>query len=213
MMGDLGFLAFRTEAEVPGTDSCLLVMIRDAPTRRHYDPDAVGYWTMVDGQGRWELADRDTAAPKTQRFSWGRIRLEDRYGARNDFVTFGGWLATDRVADDALLLVFRSPAPILRLGGHSQPGDHLAEEVLVFFSHLVPRLWDGRTTELMVGSEPPEHLWAAFLLHVQKRVRSSGLREALAGDAVTLGHELDREHHLRPEAIDEGRRLLARLGL
>ena len=212
LMGDLGFLAFRTPADVPRTDSCLMVMLRDAPTHRHFDPEAVTFWRIEGGRGHRTTIESDTPAPFVRRFSWGRIRLEDRFGVRNEFVAFGGGLSGERVGPDALLLIFRSAAPILRLPGHSQPGDRLADEALVFFGHLVPRLWDP-PVERAVGATPGDALWAAFLVHEGARMdRSPGLRDALASDARALEREM-RRATLRPEALAAGHRVLERVGL
>lgn len=212
LMAGLGFLAFRTPAEVPDADSCLMVVIRDTPTRRHFDPETVGYWIIERGRGVKEVIDRDVATPFVRRFSWGTIRLQDRFGVRNEFVAFGGWLSGERVGPDAVLLIFRSAAPILRLPGHSQPGDRLAEEALVFFGHLVPRLWDP-SVEQAVGTTPADELWAAFLVHEEARMdRSAGLRDALASDAGALARELRRAAR-RPAALAAGHRLLERVGL
>ena len=214
MMADLGFLAFRTSADVPGTDSCLMVMIRDDPTLRHFDPQTVWFWTLEDGRGHKEIVDRETRSPLSQPFSWGRIRLEDRFGVRNDFVTFGGWLTAERVGPDALLLLFRSAAPILRLGGHSQPGDRLADESLAFFGRLLPRTWTGPAEERFIGSVPPEHLWAAFLLYEAGRLEeSSGLREAWSSNAPAVHRELATARLRQTDALAAGRRLLPRIGL
>jgi hypothetical protein len=213
LMGDVGFLAFRTPADVPRTDSCLMVMIRGDPTHRHFDPETVSYWIVEAGHGAREIADHDTRAPRSRPFCWGRIRLEDRFGVRNDFVTFGGWLTVERVGTDALLLIFRSAAPILRLGGHSQHSDRLAGEILVFFGRLISRTWTGPDEERFIASVPPEHLWAAFLLHEQTRIGgSTGLREAMSSDVPAVGRELGRAN-LHPRVVDAGQRLLQRLAL
>jgi hypothetical protein len=209
LMGRLGFLAFRTPADVPGTDSCLMVVIRDAPTRRHYDPVTVRYWMINKGHGLQSIVDRATQMPMSRGFSWGRIRIEDRFGVGNDFVSLGGWLTGERVGSDATLLIFRSAAPILRLGGHSQPCDALAGDVLVFFSRLLPRLWADPDSERRVGEVPPEQLWAAFLLDMRARIeRSIGHGGAPAPDGRAVRRELDRMGRLRPEAMRAGAEFL-----
>jgi hypothetical protein len=214
LMGELGFVAFRTPSEAAGTDSCLMVMIRDAPTRRHFDPETVSYWVLRSGHGARAVLDQESATPVSRGYSWGRIRLEDRFGARNEFVSFGGWLNAERVGDDALLLIFRSPAPILRLGGHSQQRDHLADDAVAFFSRIVPQTWASAAEERLIGSYPPESLWAAFLLYEQARMsRSASLREADAEDAHALNRELEIAGREQPAALADGRLVLTRLGL
>jgi hypothetical protein len=213
LMGNLGFLAFRTPAEVPGADSCLLVVIRDAPTLQHFDPTTVEYWTMRAGRGQREVVDRESRSPLLRRFAWGRIRLDDRLGVRNEFVSMGGWLIGERIGSDALLLIFRSPAPILRVGGHSQPSDLLADDVVAFFSRLTPRLWNP-SLERTIGLAPPEHLWCAFLVHEQARLtKSSAMRDEFGEDVQSVGRELRRVDQRHPEAVDAGRRLLELVAL
>jgi hypothetical protein len=139
--------------------------------------------------------------------------LDDRLGVRNEFVGTGGWLTGERIGTDALLLIFRSPAPILRVGGHSQPSDLLADDVVAFFSRVTPRLWNP-SVERTVGLAPPEHLWSAFLVHEETRnSRSTLMRETFGRNAQAVRRELRRLAQRHPEAIDAGRRLLALLRL
>jgi hypothetical protein len=213
LMSDLGFVAFRTPAEVAGTDSCLMVIIRDVPTRRHFDPESVSFWVMQRGRGTKAFADRTTSTPFGRAYSWGQIRLEDRFGVRNEFVSFGGRLTGERVGPDATLLIFRSPAPILRLGGHSQPPDDLADNVLGFFSRLIPHTWVP-AQEALIGSVPPSDLWDAFLLYERARLAGSvPLREALPDDDRGIHREVMRARAAQREALAGGQQLLARLGL
>ena len=214
LMATLGFAAFRTPPDAAVPDSCLMVMIRDAPTRRHFDPDSVTYWVIDVGQGRTELADRGIPTPISRPYSWGRIRLVDRLGARNSFVSFGGWLTGERVGRDALLLIFRSTAPILRLPGHSQQPDHLSDEIVAFFGRLVPPLWSSPTDERLVGSLAPEALYAAFLLDEARRLQgSTQLREAVLDDAHALRRELELAKRHQPDALRAGRDVLTLLRL
>jgi hypothetical protein len=214
LMADLGFVAFRTPPGVAVTDSCLMAMIRDAPTREHFDPESVSYWVIDNGHGQTEIADRETRTPISRPFSWGRIRLIDRLAMRNSFVTFGGWLSGERVATDALLLIFRSPAPILRLPGHSQRSDRLSDDAIAFFGRLIPRMWSPPSDEQLVGSLPPEALYAAFLVYEGGRInRSIPLREAVPDDAHVLLRELELTERHRPEALVAGRELLSVLEL
>jgi hypothetical protein len=214
LMSELGFIAFRTPPAAPGTDSCLMVMIRDAPTRRHFDPESVGYWVLENGHGQIRVTDRGTTTPISHPYSWGPIRVIDRFGARNSFATFGGWLSGERVGDDALLLIFRSSAPILRLRGHSQQRDRLSDAVVAFFSRLVPQMWSHPERERLVSSAAPQALYAAFLLHAARRAESSTtLREASADDASVLARELNRIERMQPGTLGAGGELLSELKL
>ena len=114
--------------------------------------------------------------------------------------------ATDYDGPGAVLVIFRSPAPILRLPGHSQRADRLAEEALAFFGRLVPHLWNPEV-EALVGAAAPEVLWAAFLLDEQDRLtRAHGRLDGTQNAPVWLGlRDLARQ---RPEVIAAARRLL-----
>jgi hypothetical protein len=154
--------------------------------------------------------DRCSAVPFVRDFSWGQIRLVDRFGAHNTFAAFGGELSGESVGDGARLFIFRSSAPILRLGGHSQRPDRLATDVVSFFAQLVPHVWAGQN-ERLVAASPSLDLYAAFLLHMNARItRSAALRESGAADARVLARELAA---LSPWQVERGRALLERLGM
>ena len=214
LMARLGFVAFRTPPDDPVPDSCLMAVIHDLPTRQHFDPEAASFWVLADRHGRLAIVDRESPTPMHRRFVWGRIRLIDRFGARNSFVGFGGTLDAERVGQDARLLVFRSPAPILRLPGHSQLEDRLAEEALGFFGRLIPRLWGNDGAEEALASAGPEALYAAFLVDASTRLgRSEAIRSASGADVAAVGHGLATLEHHHPAALQAGRALLAQYGL
>ena len=211
-MARFGFVTFSTPPGSATPDSCLMAILRDRPTLVHFDPESVSYWTFEDGHGQARSIDLATP-PMSRLFSWGRIEIRDRHGARNCFVSFGGDLTAERVGPDTVLVIFRSPAPILRLSGHSQRPDELARDVAAFFARTRPRLWDSIALEQRVGRLGPEALWAAFVLHEHARLDRSN--EAVTESSATrpvrraLG-DLVRE---RPGAIVAGRALLRDLGL
>jgi hypothetical protein len=213
LMADLGFIVFRTPPDSPTPDSCLMVMIQESPTTRHFDPEAVSFWVTGEGRGRIREADRSTR-PFEAPFSWGRIRLVDRLGARNSFVSFGGTVTAERVGNGAVLLIFRTPAAIFRLPGHSQRADRLGEEVISFFGRLVPTLWRSPETERAVAATPPLVLYGAFLLHTIERIsHSATLRDALASELPALHRQLDSMTAHHPEQLRAAEAELATLGL
>jgi hypothetical protein len=214
LIKDLGFVLFRTPADASLPDSCLMTAIHAMPTHRHFDPEQISFWTPRAGRGQLTIIDRDLRLPYSDDFSWGRIRLVDRLGARNSFVSFGGVVTGQRVGVDAVLVAMRSPAPILRLPGHSQREDRLAEEAMSFFSRLVPVLWRSRDIERRVLAAAPLTLYAAFLLHLIGRTRSSALlREALGNDASAAHRSLVDLQLLDPDDVADGTSLLADIGL
>jgi hypothetical protein len=213
LLGNLGFIAFQTPPDVPLPDSCVTAVLRSAPTLRHFDPESVSYWVTDEGRGALDVVHWDTQTPGSRAFSWGRIRLVDRFGIRNSFVSFGGRVDGERMGPGELLLIFRSPAPILRLRSHSQRPDDGAEEVVAFFGRTVPRLWASPDLERLVNECEPTDLYSAFLLHCAHRLSDSRLlREAMSHE-VRARRELDLLAQHRPDAVARGRELLEKLGL
>jgi hypothetical protein len=210
-MANFGFIAFRTPPEIPLPDSCVMAVLRSVPSLVHFDPEAASFWVNDEGRGRLESVDRNTRTPLSRGFSWGRIRLLDRFGMRNSFVSFGGALDVERIGSDALLLIFRSPAPILRLRSHSQRSDDGADEIMSFFGRIVPRLWASPDLERLLGASEADELYAAFLLHCKHRLGvSPRLRDAIS-DPRALRRELDLLALNRPQAVAGGRKLLQAL--
>ena len=188
-----------------------MVAVHDIPTQRHFDAEVVGYWVTSLDRGKVETIDRTTHLPISRPFSWGRIRIVDRLGARNSFVSFGGTLSGERVGVGVRLFIFRSPAPIFRLPGHSQREDRLAEEVLTFFGRVIPHLWTP-DTERRISSASPLDVYAAFMLHTRGRIaQSRALRDALGGAAATLDREFAAINENNSDHLEAGKRLFAAL--
>jgi hypothetical protein len=190
-----------------------MALIRDRPTFAHFDPEVVTYWTMVDGHGQPAVVDLTTRSALPRGFSWGRIQISDRLGMRNSFVTFGGQLTTEGMGPTAVLVIFRSPAPILRLPGHSQRADHLAGEALSFFGRLVPHLWSP-SIEAQVGYAAPDVLWAAFLLDERDRLLKARRRLDERGVAdASVWRALRDLAGQRPDVVAAAGRLLDAVSL
>jgi hypothetical protein len=214
LMSGVGFLLFRTPEEAAMPDSCLTTALRETPTRRHFDPELISFWTTREGRGRLTMVDRDLRVPYRDDFSWGRVRIVDRLGARNSFAAFGGVVTGDRVADGMVLVTMRSPAPIFRLPGHSQHEDRLAEEAMSFFARLVPPLWTSSDMERRLSTASPRSLYAAFLLYTTDRAGSSpSLRESMGSEAYAARQALANLGSLYPADVVQGAGLLGRLGL
>ena len=213
LMTDLGFIVFRTPPDSSTPDSCLMVMLHESPTTRHFDPEVVSFWITDEGRGRIREIDRTSRAFEMP-FSWGRIRVVDRLGARNSFVTFGGMVSSERVGSGALLLIFRTPAVIFRLPGHSQRQDRLAEDAMSFFGRLVPLLWRSPDIERTVAATPPLVLYGAFLLHTIERVTHSQiLRDSIEPELPTLHRQLDDMMAHHPDPMRAAAILLVTLGM
>jgi hypothetical protein len=201
-----GFQAHADLPDGPGP-AFLLVALRAAPTLRHYDPDAVEYWATENGHGVRHVLSRATPMPLTEPFSWGSIRLVDRLGVTNDYVTFGGRLDAAQV-DDAVIVAFASPAPILRRGGHSQGWDRGADAVGAFFGRLMVQVDFTPGFETQLADAPPLTRYAAFVRDSRTRCSRPGGSAALDEDFCRLmATEAARLRASAPSDWDAGRRL------
>lgn len=210
VMGELGFLVV---PGAPGHDSTayLLVAIREHPTLAHYDPESVLYWThqgIHDGPASF---DKSVMLPLDMPFSWGTVRVTDRLGVANEYLTFGGRLVAEHV-DGARIAVFATPGPMIRRGGHSQGWDPGSAHLAAYFGRL--RACLGRDPELdaRVTDLSPLARYSAYLSGA-----ISGFAEAPALSAdrhAELRHlrsEAERIHRDHPDEWAAGQRLLAAL--
>jgi hypothetical protein len=168
---DFGFLASPDPPVGPGP-AFLLVAIREAPTLRHYDPEAVEYWVTEAGRGVLRTLTGQTRLPIQTEFSWGLIRIVDRLKVTNSYLAFGGRLSAD-VRDGTVVAVFTSPAPLLRRGGHSQGWDEGADSVGAFFSRFLRAVDYAPGFEGRVARADPLARYAAFLVDGLSRYRAS----------------------------------------
>ena len=140
----------------------LLVALRPIPTFEHYDPEAIDYWVSVDGHGELRTLTVTTRMPRSEAVSWGLIRLVDRLGVSNEYLTFGGRLDAAEIGG-IVLAAFTSPAPLLRRGGHSQPWDDGADAVAAFFGRLMAAIDVTPGFEARLAAASPVTRFAAFL--------------------------------------------------
>lgn len=207
-LADLGFVAGPDLPDRPGP-AFLLVALRDAPTLRHYDPERIEYWVSEHGRGVRQELTRDTPMPIDGPFSWGMIRLSDRFGVSNEYLAFGGRLSAAAV-DGATIAVFTSPAPMLRRGGHSQIWDEGTEQLGAFFARLIAAVDTFPGLETRLATADPLVRYALFLADVVERYRASAELRALDPTVwVVLRAEeqlLRREH---PDEWREGTAILA----
>lgn len=210
-LGDWGFVAHADLPDSPGP-AFLIVSIRDRPTLRHFDPEVVEFWRTKAGRGIRATIDRSASVPLSGAFSWGTIRIVDRFKVANAYATFGGALIADDV-DGARVAVFVSSVPLLRCGGHSQIADVSAAEVAGFFARLVVAIEKRPGLERRVAEASPAELYAAFLEDAAVRFRRS---PALADIHPDVGRILAAERaRLRrdnPAAPEAGNELLAAAG-
>lgn len=210
VMGDLGFLVV---PGVPGQASTayLLVAIRRHPTLAHYDPESVLYWTHAGLHDAPACFDKAVPLPLDLPFSWGTLRVTDRLGVANEYLTFGGRLAAAQV-DGARIAVFATPAPMIRRGGHSQGWDPGSAHLAAYFGRLRACLGRDPDLDARVTDMTPLARYSAYLAGA-----ISGFAEAPAlsidrhAELHHLRSEADRLHRSHPDDWTVGQRLLAAL--
>lgn len=172
LLDSWGFLVDPDLPDRPGP-AYLLVAMRAHPTLRHYDPELVEYWaTDEHGHGVRETISFASHMPHECGFSWGRISVIDRLGVTNSYLTFGGALRAERIGGD-VIGVFRSPAPLLRRGGHSQGWDSGAHSVGGFFGRFRAAAGYEYEFEQLAATSDPVTRYAAFVNEFVSRYRSS----------------------------------------
>jgi hypothetical protein len=205
-----GFLARPDLPDTPGP-AFLLVALRAQPSLTHFDPEVVRFWVTVDGRGRHAELAYDARFPVSRPFSWGTIDLIDRLAISNEYLTFGGDLAGAMV-EEVAILVFISPAPLLRRGGHSQGWDEPADSLAAFFARMRVAVEQAPGFEADLAQTTPVTRYAAFVGELVQRYRAStSLRDDQPRRWTLLAGEerrLRRDHAADWEA---GRRLAAEL--
>jgi hypothetical protein len=217
LISDLGFLAGPDLPDSAGP-AYLLVALRDHPTLRHYDPERIDYWVSRKCRGVRGSITRATPMPFDGDFSWGLIRLVDRLDVTNEYVTFGGHLSAAPV-DSAAIVVFSSPAPLLRRGGHSQVWDAGADVLSAFFARLIAAIDLEPELERVVCDADPLVRYSAFLADVVGRYRASAVMRSAESQVWGLlrGEEsrMRREHieawRAGRELLDASRRAVSRV--
>jgi hypothetical protein len=213
-LAHLGFLLETPPHGHPG-EARLLVAFRPRPTLAHFDPELVRFWrTGQDRRGHLTELTIASHVPARAEFSWGRIEVIDRLGIENAFATLGGELSLEAVAPDLVVVVFASPGPILRLGGHSQDVDQAALELGAFFGRMMVPIDFQPGVEEAISAATPVQRYAAFVAFESARYAGHGalrdeqpaIAEAMAGEGRRLSTE-------DPVSWQAGTDLLARMGL
>lgn len=211
---DLGFLLLDGDYAGAVGRPRLLVALRDQPTLRHFDPEAVSYWWFNRDHGKLNWLDRTRRMPIERPISWGRVQVVDRIPVSNQFLTFGGTLRARVVDASTIVCSISSPAPILRWSGHSQGIDLLTDEVGAFLARLRIPIDYTEGAEMRVGQVSPLALYAAMLAESLPRLRrSDSLRRVQHGYARFAESEEKRLRRDAPDDWREGVALLDDLGL
>ena len=208
MLRDWGFLAHSDLPDAEGP-SWLLVAIRPHPTLEHYDPEQVSYWVAEAGHGSPAVLDRMTRLPLDRMTTWGHLRVTDRLRVTNEWLSFGGRLVADHV-DGASIAVFSSPAPLLRMGGHSQGWDEGAANLAAFFARVRALAGANARFEAATLAADPVARYACFIAEAMRRYRVSEVLRSLHPTLVRLlSHEEHRLRERETAAWEAGLRLLA----
>ena len=207
-----GFLAHPDLPDGPGP-AFLLVAFRPVPTMRHYDPEAVDYWVTEHGHGERRTLTAKTPMPRSEDFSWGLIRLVDRLGISNEYLSFGGHLDAALI-EGVVIAAFSSPAPLLRRGGHSQAWDDGADEIGAFFARMMVAVDYQPGFEAHLGGVSPMTRYAAFVRDTDRRRREAHGSAGVDDDLERLvRHEATRLRDGAPEEWDAAGALLAAANL
>ena len=183
--------------------------LRPAPTLQHYDPEAIDYWVTEDGRGSRRTLTHDTPMPRSEDFSWGLIRLVDRLGVSNEYLTFGGHLDAALI-DDVVVAAFASPAPLLRRGGHSQGWDDGADAIGGFFARMMVAVDFKPGFERSFAEAEPLTRYAAFVRDSDRRrlrPESTSFDDALGR---LVRHEANTTADRGPERVGCRRRFAGR---
>ena len=212
MLAHWGFLANPDLPDRPGP-GFLLVALRQEATLEHYDPEVVEYWVSRGGRGVRASLTSAAAVPLEQEFTWGQIRLVDRLGISNEWLTFGGQLSADWF-DDKIVAAFVSPAPLLRRGGHSQGWDPGADSLGAFFGRLMVAVDFAPGFEGRAAGATPLERYAAFVADQLVRFRRApSLRMTEPGLARLIEQEAARVRSEHPDAWAVGATLLEASGV
>ena len=212
ILENLGFSLDHAAADLPPGGADLHVGLRDRPTLRHFDPEVVAYWVEREGRGRHAYLEFESAMPQRERYQWGDVRIADRLGETNRYLVFGGEVRAAAVGESLVVIRFRSGAPILRAGGHSQGVDGLEPEVGAFFGRImIPIDFTGGAEQRLSKSDAPG-LYAAFLADAERRLGARRGQAAIPG-IETIRSETRRVQAHMPEAWERGLELLHSLEL
>lgn len=215
LLADLGFRLVAPEGS--GRPSWhLLVALRDRPTMRHFDPEQIQYYGPADN-GALVAVDRCTPGPVgsivARRALWGHVHVVDRVPVENRFLTFGGDLRMAAVSPQLTVVDLRSPAPIVRWGGHSQGTDELTTAIGAFFGRVIVPVNYVPGAEARVDAAEPDVLYRAFLADALRRAATAGrLHTDRSGFAAWVVAAWRRARRDTP-ACDAAARLLRDLRL
>lgn len=219
LVAPLGFRLF-SGLDLPVAGAHLLAAFRDEPTLRHFDPERLSYYAPAgDGGGVVRTLEAEDVRRLARRGGgllpvlWGHVHLVDRVPVENRFLTFGGELRIAPAGAGLTVADLRSPAPIVRWGGHSQATDPIAQAVAAFFGRLMVPVDFTPGAARRIGAVRAEVLFRAFLADGVVRGRQARRRGAEPGPVERWVTAAWREARADVAACEEAERLLRDLDL
>ena len=213
LVAELGFRLIGDGAH--GADgSHLVVGIRDRPTLRHFDPESIAFYGPdADGAAVATAGPLRVGQRRSRVALWGHVHVIDRVPVENRFLTFGGELRLAGLGNGLTVADLRSPAPIVRWGGHSQGTDSLAASIGAFFGRLIVPVGFTPGAAALIDAASPQVLYAAFLRDAVNRRRAAaehGIEATELDDWLAAAWARARDDEAARAAEDE---LLAQLHL
>ncbi len=144
----------------------LFVYLRDEPSQTHFDPEAVSFTEVDNGEPRKTTIRFPDAQPGKFTVVAGRIILTDRKRQRVEFFTFGGTLMVGE-KPGMVQCMFISTAPIFMLQESESPHAFFAEEVEIL---LAERRANSDDFEEKLTHADPFQLFAALLKAAEAKV-------------------------------------------
>lgn len=159
--------------------SGLLVAIREIPTQRHYDPEAISIRLWDQGDAAWTVLKLHSSTLEPRQVMAGRVVLSDRVDKRVQFFTFGGSLEMNAGLRECVYAL-RSAAPILVVTGFA---DGIPDLITAETEMLIGKLQikSGMSDERMARWSPlpdPVRLYHLSLQSILERYQhQSALRQ------------------------------------
>jgi len=141
LMKDWGYyLLPQSHRDSPGYPG-VLVVIRDQPTGKHFDPKTLYLPLQDEGVARWTKLRWSSPPTDSNHVCPGRVILSDRFDKRVEFFTFGGSLEATSGPGE-MVYSLRSPAPVLELVAQQETiPDQLASETETLIAKIKAR-WE-----------------------------------------------------------------------
>ena len=173
LVAELGFRLLG-EGIDPPDDGHLVVALREAPTLRHFDPESLSFYGPAgDGAALVSVGRLRPGEVREHPVLWGHVHVVDRVPVENRFLTFGGTLRMAGLPGGLTLAYLRSPAPVVRWGGHSQGTDSLAGAIGAFFGRLIVPVDFSPGAAARIDAVGPSVLFTAFLRDAERRRESA----------------------------------------